>query len=132
MNTLERRAMLEQLIDTYCSAWNEPDPKRRDEIIRVVWNEAGTYIDPTAKLVGRKELSDHIGIVLAQYVGARVIRTSTIDAHHGMLRFAWKMTLPDGKSLPEGIDFGEIASDGRLQRIVGFFGSLAQREQRSP
>ena len=38
------------------------------------------------------------------------------------------MILADGKSLPEGIDFGELSSEGKLRRIVGFFGPLAQRE----
>jgi hypothetical protein len=29
--------------------------------------------------------------------------------------------------LPEGIDFAEVSSDGKLSRIVGFFGPLAAK-----
>jgi hypothetical protein len=37
------------------------------------------------------------------------------------------MVLADGKVALEGIDFGELNSDGsKLHRIVGFFGPLAQ------
>jgi hypothetical protein len=36
------------------------------------------------------------------------------------------MVLADGKVFGEGIDFGELNSDGKLHRIVGFFGPLAQ------
>jgi hypothetical protein len=35
------------------------------------------------------------------------------------------MLLADGKALLEGIDFGELSADGKLRRIVGFFGPLA-------
>jgi hypothetical protein len=30
----------------------------------------------------------------------------------------------DGKTVNEGIDFGVVGSDGRLQKIVGFFGPI--------
>jgi hypothetical protein len=48
-----------------------------------------------------------------------------VDLHHGRLRFAWKLTDASGRTVVEGIDFCELASDGRLRRIVGFFGPLA-------
>jgi hypothetical protein len=126
MNTMEKSALLEQLIDTYCSAWNEPDPQRRQEIINVVWDEAGTYTDPNVYIVGRQDLVEHIGRVLARRVGARIVRTSVVDSHHDLVRFAWQVILADGTLLPEGIDFAEISSDGKIRRIMGFFGPLAR------
>jgi hypothetical protein len=42
------------------------------------------------------------------------------------IRFTWRMLLADAKVFLEGIDFGELNSDGKLHRIVGFFGPLAQ------
>ncbi len=119
------RAALERLVGDYCAAWSEPDPARRREILSRAWADDGAYTDPTVHAAGREELVAHIGRALAQYPpGARVERTSSVDAHHGVLRFAWHMVLPDGTALPEGIDFGELAPDGRLSRIVGFFGAL--------
>jgi hypothetical protein len=117
---------LEGLIATYCSAWSEPDPLRREQMLEEVWAEGGTYTDPTAHVVGRSELVEHIGKVLARYPGARVVRTSALDTHHSMVRFLWKMVLADGKPLPECIDVGEISEQRKLRRIVGFFGPLAQ------
>lgn len=35
------------------------------------------------------------------------------------------MLLADGKVFLEGIDFGGLSADGKLHRIVGFFGPLA-------
>ena len=48
--------------------------------------------------------------------------SSGVDEHHGRLRFTWRMEGADGSTIIEGIDFGELADDGRLQRSVGFFG----------
>ena len=41
-----------------------------------------------------------------------------------MFRFAWKFVGGDGKTVMEGIDFGALGPDGKLQRIVGFFGPI--------
>jgi len=38
------------------------------------------------------------------------------------------MTLADGSTLPEGVDFAELSADGKLRRIVGFFGHCARPE----
>ena len=41
-----------------------------------------------------------------------------------MLRFTWKAVSADGKTVIEGIDFVELAGDGKLKKIVGFFGPI--------
>jgi len=121
------KVALEELITLYCDAWGEPDPVRRHQILQRVWAENGTYTDPTVHLTGSNELGEYIGKVLKKYPGARIVRTSVVDTHHGMVRFTWRMALADGKTLTEGIDFGELSSEGQLRRIVGFFGQLAAK-----
>ncbi len=116
---------LAALIDNYCAAWNEPDAARRAAILARVWAPGACYTDPRADLAGADELSAHISEVQKRRPGARVVRTSAIDLHHGLARFAWRVVQADGSMLPEGIDFAEISADGKLQRIVGFFGPLA-------
>ena len=122
-------AALEHLIDTYCAAWSEPDSVQREQILKNVWAEDGTYTDPRADIAGLKELVALIGRILAGRPGAKVIRTSVVDSHHGLVRFAWRVVQADGTMLPEGIDFAEISSKGQLLRIVGFFGPLAPKER---
>jgi hypothetical protein len=51
-----------------------------------------------------------------------MLRTSAVDEHHGQLRFAWAIQTPGGVEVVKGIDFGELAEDGRLRRITGFYG----------
>lgn len=54
------------------------------------------------------------------------MRTSAVDTHHSVARFAWHVVQADGTALPEGIDVALVSSDGaRIERIIGFFGPLA-------
>lgn len=51
---------------------------------------------------------------------------SKVDFHHGVARFSWRMIEASGTTRMEGTDFVEIARDGRISRVVGFFGPLKQ------
>lgn len=115
------------LVDAYCSVWSQPDPELRRQQLLPVWASNATYTDPTVHTTGFDELIEHIGKVLARRPGSRVERTSKVDGHHECARFAWHVVQADGTSLPEGIDFLEINDDGKIQRIVGFFGPLEKR-----
>ncbi len=115
----------ETVIDTYCAAWNQPDAAQRRQILAKVWGDGASYTDPSVHAAGIDALLAHIGTVVAQRPGVTVLRTSHIDRHHGVALFAWRASHPDGTTLLEGVDFAELSSDGKIQRIVGFFGSLA-------
>jgi hypothetical protein len=114
---------LEKLVSTYCEAWQELDAARRRELLKKVWAEDGIYTDPTVETNGIEELVAHIGAVQRTYPGLRIERTTFIDRHHHVLRFKWCMVLSDGRRLPEGLDVGQLSQDGKLQRIIGFFGA---------
>jgi hypothetical protein len=53
------------------------------------------------------------------------------DVHHGVMCFAWALQGADGAIVREGIHVGEMAPDGRLQRVVGFFSGVAQQRMRA-
>lgn len=110
------------VVDLYCQCWNEASPDRRRDLLAKVWRADAAYTDPTAHLVGVNQLNAHIGKVLEQQPGSRIVRTSAVDLHHSVLRFTWHRELSSGEALPEGTDFGEIGEGGMLTRIVGFFG----------
>jgi hypothetical protein len=116
---------LTELVDTYCRVWSEPDALLREQLLAGVWSSGATYTDPTVHAASAGELLAHIAKVVARRPGARVVRTSAVDEHHGWARFAWRVIESDGTLLPEGIDFVELSRDGKIQRIVGFFGPLA-------
>jgi hypothetical protein len=120
------------LIDRYCRVWSEPDPQVRAELLASVWAEEATYTDPTVHAGTAPELLAHIAAVQARRPGASVVRTSAVDMHHGVCRFAWRVVQSDGTALPEGIDVAFISSDGsRIERIIGFFGPVPRLEATS-
>jgi hypothetical protein len=113
------------LINRYCHAWSEPDPMLRADLLDSVWAAGATYTDPSVHAANSKELLDYIGKVQARRPGAKVMRTSRIDEHHRMARFAWHVVQADGTALPEGIDIAFISADGtKIERIIGFFGPV--------
>lgn len=116
---------LTELIDRYCAVWSEPSPTRRTELLARVWAKDATYTDPRVYAATSAELLAHIERVLAKRPGARILRTSTLDVHHGIGRFSWHVVQADGTALPDGLDIAEFSSDGqRISRIIGFFGPL--------
>jgi SnoaL-like domain len=117
----------ETLIDTYCAAWNHSDAAQRREILAKVWNDDATYTDPSVHAAGIDALLAHIATVVADRPGVQVLRTSSIDRHHQVVRFAWTAIQADGAVLLEGLDFAELSDGGRIRRIVGFFGPLSSR-----
>jgi hypothetical protein len=113
---------VEEVVALYASAWSAPDAAERRCALERAWADAGVYADPTARVEGRDALVEHIGGFHAQMPGARIVLTSGVDAHHDAVRFTWALRAADGTTVTEGIDFGELAADGRLRRITGFFG----------
>lgn len=111
-------------VDGYLSAYNEPDRARREALIGQVWADDGRLIDPPLAGEGHSGISDMADAMHAHYAGHRFRRVSGIDIHHDQLRFAWELIGPDGQAKLSGLDVGELAEDGRLRRIVGFFGDL--------
>ena len=118
---------MNELVTLYTSARSEPDRARRQKLLDHVRAEDGTYADPTAHVAGRKDLVDHIGGFFEQFPGAHFVVANGIDTHRQKLRFTWRMVRADGNVFVEGIDFGELSPDGKLHRVVGFFGPLAPK-----
>ena len=111
-------------IDTYLSAWSEPDPAARADLVARVWAADGRLIDPPMAATGHDAISGMHGALQQQFPAHRFRRASGVDAHHDHLRFAWELVGPDGTVALKGLDVGEVGEDGRLRRITGFFGEL--------
>jgi hypothetical protein len=111
-------------VDTYLSGWNEIDSGRRAGIVERVWAEDGRLIDPPLEATGREEIGQMAATLQSQFPGHRFVRVSGIDEHHNHFRFAWEFVAADGSVALSGLDVGELAVDGSIARITGFFGAL--------
>jgi hypothetical protein len=122
---------LDEALFAYAEAWNTPDAAKRRELLDIGLSDDCSYTDPAYEVRGKEELADHIGRSLSGEAydglgaGARIPLSSGLDQHHGMFRFTWVLIEPQEQQiLLEGMDFVELAADGRLQRITGFFGAF--------
>lgn len=115
---------IEEIVATYAAAWDEPDRGRRTEMLEASVTADAVYVDPTVETRGIAALVDHIDTVRQRFPGTHLELTSAVDAHHGLARFGWRRVMADGTARPDSIDIVEVAEDGRLSRIIGFFGPL--------
>lgn len=110
-----------RVVDGYFAVWNETDATRRAELIARTWCEDGSYLDPLLAGDGHKGISDMVAAVHDQFPGHQFRLVGDIDGHHDRLRFDWELVDPaTGTAVIGGVDFGEIAADGRLRAITGF------------
>jgi hypothetical protein len=111
-----------KVVTQYMAAWNEREAAARHTLLQQCWSDGGVYLDPNVSLTGREALDGHIATAQASRPGARLEFMSGIDVHHDVVRFLWRLVRADGTCGDTSIDFGEVGPDGRLVKIVGFFG----------
>jgi hypothetical protein len=119
-----------EAVDAYTRAWGVADETARHALLEKAWADDGRYCDPSGEAVGRDALVAHIGGFLKNPAmkGFALERVSGVDVHHNVLRFDWVLKNAEGNVVMEGVDYGVIAEDGRLQSITGFFGPIPEKE----
>ena len=115
-------------IDTHLAGYAEADPDRRRELLSAAWATDGVLIDPPLQGDGLEAIIGCGDAVVTHYPGHRFVRTTGIDVHNGIARYGWELRDPSDNKVLDGVDVAETNADGRLVRIVGFFGSLPERE----
>jgi hypothetical protein len=118
---------LSTTVDAYLSMWKERQVARRADLIEQAWSTDCSYLDPQFEATGHAGLSRMVAAAQNQVPGHHLRLASGIDAHHDEIRFAWDVVAPDGSTALSGIDIGSLGPDGRLIRVVGFFGELPPR-----
>jgi hypothetical protein len=109
-------------VERYFRAWNETDDEARLALQAEAWTDECLYVDPNGRFNGREAINAMMAGTLVAFPGATLSRTSMVEAHEEFLRFNWTMVDAAGGPIVAGVDFGELAPDGRLRQIVGYFG----------
>ena len=115
------------LVETYFEMWRTTDPGERAELVARTFTADGRHVDQHADARGHDGLVEMIAGVHAGFPGFQMARTSGIDRFGDQLRFAWELDGADGTPIVTGLDVAEVAADGRLQRVTGFWGDLPER-----
>ena len=115
-------------IDLHLAAYCDPDPATRLDKLTKAWAPDGALVDPPIDGTGPEQIAGLVDVVLAHYPGHRFVRTTAVDGHHDYARYGWSLVDPDGAPAVTGTDVAQFDGEGRLVRIVGFFGPLPDRE----
>ena len=113
---------LTAIVDLHLHAYSEPNAAKRAELVVAAWDETGRLMDPPFEGTGHAAIVALTDTVLEHFPGHTFRRTTDVDSHHGVGRYGWELVGPDGTVAVAGIDVVDVAADGRLQRVVGFFG----------
>jgi len=111
--------------DGYFAMWSEPDPARRQAIIAATWSEDATYVDPMFTADGYPGLDALVRGVHERFPGHRFTLVGPVDTHHDRARWAWQFGLDGAEPMAAGVDYAELAPDGRLRAVTGFFDRVA-------
>ena len=122
---------LTTLIDGHLAAYADPDAARRAGVVERIWAASGRLIDPPLAAAGHAQIVQQAQQLLAQFPGHRFVRSSGIDSHHDMARYAWQLVGPSGAAVLEGVDIAQVDHEGRLVQVTGFFGPLPALEPAS-
>jgi hypothetical protein len=112
-------------VDIWLAAWTEQDEEKRRGLISEVWAPDGKLSDPPMTANGRAELTGVTAALQGQFPGHTFRRSTVVDCHHEFIRYGWELVAPDRSVALTGEDVAVVGDDGKLRRVVGFFGNLA-------
>lgn len=115
---------IDSTIDGFFAAWNAEADDERLAAVRATYTDVAVVKDPLADVRGHDAIAGFIAGARAQFPGHTFRRSSGIDTHHDLVRFAWQLVGPDGQAVVEGFETGQLSADGRLSCTLGFFGPL--------
>ncbi len=110
------------VIEAFVAAWHATDAEALRTLVRRCWADDAVLTLPSGEHTGRDALVAEIGRTTAAWPENSRVAISAVDEHHGWLRYRWTIAAPDGAIVGQGLHVGERAPDGRLRRIVAFYG----------
>ena len=115
---------MDAVIEKYDRAWNASDRDERRRLLEDALTDDCEMVEPRGRFQGRPAIFERITGFSERFPGARVEITTQVDEHSEFARYGWEIIDREGSLMLEGIDVVERAADGRLRRVVMFFGRL--------
>jgi hypothetical protein len=103
----------------------------REALAEQALSEDAVLLCPTFEAHGRADAVAAAEQFQRDSPGISIVRRSGVEQHHGWIRVAWRIVLPDGSVVAEGQSVGELAADGRLRRVTGFRDPLPVRRDQA-
>ena len=122
---------MDEVLSAYFAAWNEVDAEARCHLLSRSVEGDVELLDPSGRCEGVHGLVGRIERYQSRFPETTVVPTSGVDGHNDVVRYAWAIIDPEGRSIMNGLDVAERASTGRLQRILLFHGPLPGAQDRA-
>jgi uncharacterized protein YndB with AHSA1/START domain len=117
----EAHAGAERHADAWFAAWAETDPAKRDALLAGCTTDAVRLQDAWSCLAGRAELSQHIAACHVHAPGTTMRRAGKVRACQGTALVDWTATDAAGNPRGQGTNVVQLAPDGRIAGVVGFW-----------
>ena len=121
---IEGGSRVEAMIEKYDRAWNASDAGERRRLLEAALTDDCEMVEPRGRFAGLEAILQRISGFSDRFPGARVDITTKVDEHNGFARYGWRILDREEAPLLDGIDVVERAEDGRLCKVVMFFGTL--------
>ncbi len=116
--------MVDGIIETYDQAWNSSELAERQRLLETALTDDCEMLEPRGRFAGRQAILERISGFSDRFPGARVDITTNVDEHNGFARYGWRIVDRDETVLLDGLDVVQRGTDGRLCKVVMFFGTL--------
>jgi hypothetical protein len=107
------------------AAWNSNDPDEIEHLANQALEHNVHFADPSHNIVGREAFVAMVHRTHKRIPGAVYSRASQVDMQNNFCRYHWEIHI-DSQLLLEGFDVTEINDAGKVVKVLGFFGKLAQ------
>jgi uncharacterized protein YndB with AHSA1/START domain len=118
----EQHAGAEAIVDQWFAAWAERDAARRRGLLEACATPSVTFRDDFAALEGLEDLDRHIAMTHVHMPGMRLARSGPLQQSQGAALVRWQALRPDGTAAGAGTSFVDLAPDGHIARVAGFWG----------
>ena len=109
-------------VDAFLRAWGEPDGKRRRELLEACVTREISFRDAFSANEGLEDLLANLDAVQIFLPGAALSRSGDVRLSHGTALADWTATKDGGEPMGTGTNVFELAPDGRIARVTGFWG----------
>jgi hypothetical protein len=103
--------------------WNLRDASSLRHNLEACLHPDIEFIDPSIVTRGIDEFEANVLRFWSKYPGAEIAQSTAIDSHHQLHRYHWRIQF-EGKTVLEGFDVSETDDQGKVLRVLGFFGPI--------
>lgn len=119
--TAEQHADAAARVDGFLRAWGDPDAETRRSLLAASADPGIVFRDAYGATAGLDDLLANLEAIQVHMPGVLLKRDGDVRLSHGTALAGWVAEKEDGTRLGSGTNVYDLAPDGRIARVVGFW-----------